>query len=110
MAVPQFIHKYSKITLPMTALLEGKQTFRWTEAAQVAFEALMKTFAEAPLLVHFNPTLKIWLECNSSVDTMAVIILQRQEHRHLHPIAFYSKKFIQAEVSYSTLTKNSWQS
>jgi hypothetical protein len=98
----RFIHQYSLVALGMTTLLKGKQQFKWTEGATIAFEDLKDKFKGAPILVHFSPKLKRWLECDASVFALAGIISQKQEDHHLHPIAFYSRKFIPAEINYST--------
>lgn len=42
------------------------------------------------------------MECDASVDALAGINSQRQEDTHLHPVAFYSRMFIPAEINYST--------
>ncbi|XMA14720.1 hypothetical protein WAI453_007511 [Rhynchosporium graminicola] len=98
----RFIHAYSLVAMGMTKLLKGKQVFQWTVEAGTSFKQLQKAFEDAPLLVHFRFELKVWLECDASIVALAGIISQRQEDTHLHPIAFYSRKFIPAEINYTT--------
>jgi hypothetical protein len=98
----RFIHDYSGIASGMTAILKGKAPFAWTEEAQRAFLRLKDAFSKAPLLVHFNPVLPITLECDASIVALSGILSQTQTDTHRHPIAFYSRKLIPAEVNYGT--------
>lgn len=73
----RFIHQYSLVALGMTALLKGKLQFKQTREATTAFKDLKDKFKGALILVHFNPKLKRWIECDASVFALAGIISQR---------------------------------
>jgi len=47
----RFIEVFSKITKPMTSLLEKNAKFVWTEQCQASFEELKKRLTTAPVLV-----------------------------------------------------------
>ena len=98
----RFIHKYSFVAMGMTNLTKGKQVFQWNRAAESSFQDLKSKFEAAPILIHFLPQKKSWLECDASGYALAGIISQRGDDNHLHPIAFYSRKFIAAEINYTT--------
>jgi hypothetical protein len=46
-----FIEGFSKISRPMTALLEKKVEFKWTPACQESFEMLKQKLTTAPILI-----------------------------------------------------------
>jgi hypothetical protein len=48
---PQFIEGFSKIVKSMTALLDNKVEFKWTQKCQEAFEALKEKLTTVPILV-----------------------------------------------------------
>ncbi len=49
------IHNYAKIATPLTNLTRKKQTFKWTDQCQTAFETLKEYLSKAPVLVRAQP-------------------------------------------------------
>ncbi len=49
------IHNYVKIATPLTSLTRKKQTFKWTDQCQTAFETLKEYLSKAPVLVRAQP-------------------------------------------------------
>jgi hypothetical protein len=109
----RFILKYSKVVAPMTDLLVGSVNgkkggpFVFPESAQKAFEEIKRCFEGAPVLHHFNPELPIVLETDASGRALAGIISQPEKaedmkQRHLHPVAFWSRKMTDTETRYPT--------
>lgn len=96
----RFIRNYSKIVTPLTALTKKDSEFRWTEDATEAFETLKKAFTEAPILVHFDPNLDTILETDASDYAMGIILSQNCADGILRPVAFDSRKFVEAEINY----------
>ena len=105
----RFIKSYSKITLPLTDLLKGmekgKKTgpFRLTDEAVSAFYNLRQTFTSAPLLRHFDPSLKIRIETDASKFAIGGILSQlfgTGSDARWHPVAFYSRKLSAVEQRY----------
>lgn len=98
----RFIEGYSRISAPMTALLRKQaKPFRWTAAADEAFRKLRQQFLQAPVLRHFDPELPIRLETDASAHAISAILTQPGETHH-HPVAFWSRKLIDAEENYAT--------
>jgi len=54
----------------------------------------------APILAHFDPAKEVIFETDASDLTIGAILLQRDEERCLHPVAFHSRKFQPAEINY----------
>ena len=102
----RFITSYSKVAAPITELLKGSTkgkklgTFEWTKEAQEAFEKLKELFTSAPMLVHYNPSLRNRLETDASAFALAAIFTQLQDDQIWHPVAFWSRKMIPAETRY----------
>ena len=105
----RFIHHYSQIAGSLTSLLKGStkgikiEPFDWPVEAEEAFHSLRAAFTQAPLLRHFNPELPIRVETDSSDFALAGILTQLQEdNKQWHPVAFHSRKMIDAERNYET--------
>lgn len=110
----RFIGSYSRIAEPLTGLMKGsqkgKQTgpFAWGRAQDTAFEQLKRVFTTAPVLQHFDPTLRIRLETDASGFAIAAILSQQAgqsdglDKTEWRPVAFYSKKMEPAERNYET--------
>ena len=83
--------------------VQGKKTgvFEWTGEAEHAFRTLIAAFTTAPVLRHFDPSLKIRLETDASGFALAAVISQLFPEGW-HPIAFWSRKMIPAEYNYKT--------
>jgi hypothetical protein len=101
----KFIKGYSKITEPLTRLLRKDNKFLWSEKTQIAFDTLKTAFTSAPILTHFNPQRPIVLETDASDYALAGILSHSDSHGNLQPIAFYSRKFNDAELNYEIYDK-----
>jgi hypothetical protein len=62
----RFIKDFSKITKPMTRLLEKNKDFDWTEECQVNFKELKKRLTSAPVLILPDITKKFDIYCDAS--------------------------------------------
>jgi hypothetical protein len=71
-----FIKDFSKITKPMTSLLEKNKEFDWTEECQVSFEELKKRLPSAPVLILPDITKKFDIYCDASRQGLGCVLLQ----------------------------------
>ena len=95
----KFIEGYSRIVLPLTALLRKSTKFKWGDEAQRALDKLKEAFSTEPVLRHFDPDLPTHLHTDSSGAALSGIISQPHDG-HLHPVAFWSRKCTPAECNY----------
>jgi hypothetical protein len=105
----RFIHRYSKITYPLTEMLKGMESgkksgpFRLTSEAASAFRELKEHFTRAPMLRHFESIRKIMVETDASKFALGGVLSQlfgSGTESRWHPIAFYSKKLSAVEQRY----------
>ena len=96
----KFIEKYSKIASPLTELIRKDQKFKWSPEAQKAFNKLKKRFTSQLILVSFDSEKPITLETDASDRAIEACISQSDNKECLQPVAFYSRKFSSAEMSY----------
>jgi hypothetical protein len=105
----RFIAGYSRITAPLSDLLKGSKDgkkpgpFDFPEKAKSAFQTLKQAFTSAPMLLHYDPAKPTQLETDASGFALAGVITQQQEAGGLwHPVAFWSRKMLPAEMNYET--------
>ena len=96
----KFILNYGRIARPLTALTRKENVFFWSSNCQSAFTELKSRLVNAPLLVHFNPDYESMIETDASDGVLGGVFLQLQPNQEWHPVAYYSKTMIPAEINY----------
>nr|GEX57266.1 reverse transcriptase domain-containing protein [Tanacetum cinerariifolium] len=100
----RFIKYSSKISRPMTHLLEKNSPFIFSNNCSQAFQILKKKLTEAPILIAPNWDQPFELMCDASDFTVGAVLGQRIE-KHFRPIHCASKTMTQAESNYTTTKK-----
>nr|GEZ85898.1 reverse transcriptase domain-containing protein [Tanacetum cinerariifolium] len=100
----RFIKYFSKISRPMTHLLEKNSPFIFSNDCSQAFQILKKKLTEAPILIAPNWDQPFELMCDASDFTVGAVLGQRIE-KHFRPIHCASKTMTQPESNYTTTKK-----
>ncbi|GJS32619.1 reverse transcriptase domain-containing protein [Tanacetum coccineum] len=96
----RFIKDFSKISRPMTKLLEKDSVFNFDEECNKAFETLKEKLTNAPIMVSPNWSLLFELMCDASDFAVGAVLGQREE-KHFRPIHFASKTLNSAQQNYT---------
>nr|GEV21918.1 reverse transcriptase domain-containing protein [Tanacetum cinerariifolium] len=100
----RFIQDFSKISRPMTHLLEKNTPFIFSEDCIKAFQILKKKLTEASILIAQNWDLPFELMCDASNFAIGAVLGQHHE-KHFMPIHYASKTMTDAESNYTTTEK-----
>ncbi|GJX06427.1 reverse transcriptase domain-containing protein [Tanacetum coccineum] len=100
----RFIKDFSKISRPMTHLLEKNTPFIFSDECYQAFQTLNKKLTEAPILIAPYWDLPFELMCDASDFAIGAVLGQRHE-KHFRPIHYASKTMNEAESHYTTTEK-----
>ncbi|GJV99552.1 reverse transcriptase domain-containing protein [Tanacetum coccineum] len=100
----RFIKDFSKISRPMTHLLEKNTPFIFSNECIQAFETLKKKLTEAPILIALDWDLPFELMCDASDFAIGAVLGQRHE-KHFRPIHYASKTMNEAKSHYTTTEK-----
>ncbi|GJY53763.1 reverse transcriptase domain-containing protein [Tanacetum coccineum] len=100
----RFIQDFSKISRPMTYLLEKNTAFIFSEDCILAFQTLKKKLTEAPILIAPNWDQPFEIICDASDYAIGAVLGQRIE-KHFRPIHYASKTMTEAETNYTTTEK-----
>ena len=115
-ALPGYLHFFqggfgllsAACTPQTTNLIKGSKNnrqsgpFFFPNSAQEAFNKLRECFTTAPILVYFDPTLRIWVETDASIIGLAGILSQLLPNSKWHPVAFWLRKLTPPETRYKT--------
>nr|GEZ70779.1 reverse transcriptase domain-containing protein [Tanacetum cinerariifolium] len=100
----RFIKDFSKISRPMTHLLEKNLPFIFLNKCIQAFRTLKEKLTEAPILIALNWDQPFELMCDASDYAVGAVLGQRVEN-HFRPIHYTSKTMTQAKNNYATTEK-----
>jgi len=103
-----FIPNYSKIARPLLDLTKKTTIWHWDEPQKLAFEKLKTLMCQQPVLAQPNYERPFVVHTDASAYGVGAILLQEGETSQtnatqkpkLHPLAYYSASFIQAERNY----------
>lgn len=101
----RFIRNFSKIVVPLVQLTHKDVRFDFNSACETAFATLKSAFTSAPILLHFDPSKEVIIECDASDFVSAGVLSQVGPDGLLHPVAFLSKKHSPEECNYEIYDK-----
>ncbi|XP_076067760.1 uncharacterized protein LOC143040567 [Oratosquilla oratoria] len=94
------------VVAPLTDLLSAKTSFKWTQACQDSFASVKALLANAPVLRAPDLQRPFTIHVDASeVGAGAVLLQEGEEDRVLHPVCYFSKKFLKAQRNYATIEK-----
>jgi hypothetical protein len=93
----RFIKGFSKITKPMTKLLEKDKKFKWMPAYKASFQGLKKRLMTAPILVMPDMEKLFSIYCDASANGLGCVLMQDG-----HVVAYASRQLRKHEVHYPT--------
>ncbi|GJV44964.1 reverse transcriptase domain-containing protein [Tanacetum coccineum] len=100
----RFIQDFSKISWPMTHLLEKDTPFFFSKECIESFNILKKKLTEAPILVAPDWDLPFEIMCDASDYAVGAVLGQRKT-KHFQPIHYASKTMMDAQAHYTTTEK-----
>ncbi|GKB74751.1 reverse transcriptase domain-containing protein [Tanacetum coccineum] len=100
----RFIKDFSKISRPMTHLLEKNTPFIFSEECIQAFQTLKTKLTEAPILIAPNWDQPFELMCDACDYAIGAVLGQRID-KNFRPIHYASKTMTEAETNYTTTKK-----
>ena len=97
----RFVHHFSTIAAPLTALLVKDADWNWTLTCQAAFSKLREELCSASCLVLADLALGFIMHCDASDVGVAAVLSQRVAGVE-RPVCFYSRQLSPSERRYTT--------
>ena len=101
----KFCKNYAQVTCSLTDLLKKDRKFVWNEQCQRSFEMVKSLLVSAPVLSapDFQKQFKIVVDASDL--GAGAMLCQDDEFGIEHPVAYFSKKFVAAQLNYATIEK-----
>jgi hypothetical protein len=93
----RFIEGFSKISKPMTKLLEKDKKFEWTSACEAIFQELKKRLTTTPILVMPDMEKPFSIYCDASGQGLGCVLIQDG-----HVVAYASRQLRKHDAHYLT--------
>jgi transposase InsO family protein len=100
----KFLPNLSDVLGPLHFLLSKDTKWQWKRAQEQAFERCKQMLVEPGVLVHFDASLELFLECDASDYGLGAVIFHRIDGSD-RPVAYASRTLCPAERNYCQLEK-----
>jgi hypothetical protein len=100
----RFIKDFSKITKPLTHLLQKDVDFNFDEKFLVSFRTLKSALVSAPIIQPPDWSQPFEIMCDASDYAVGTVLCQRKEGR-VHAVYYDSKTLNEAQLNYATTEK-----
>ena len=101
----KFICHLSTLLQPLNHLLCKNVTWKWSGECQKAFDELKTQLASSDVLVHYDPSRPLKLDCDASSYGVGAVLSHVFPDGLERPVAYASKTLTQSERGYSQLEK-----
>ncbi|GJX91427.1 putative reverse transcriptase domain-containing protein [Tanacetum coccineum] len=95
--IGNFIEGFSKITKPMTELMQKDRKFDWGKEQETAFQLLKQNLCVAPILALLEGSDNFVVYCDASIKGLGAVLMQRMK-----VIAYASRQLKVHEKNYTT--------
>jgi hypothetical protein len=89
-------------------MLRKGHEIKWTSEPRESFVQIKKALTEAPVLVSPNYSKDFLIFSFASCDTVAAVLLQKNDQGQEQPISFFSKALRDAELWYEIMEKQAY--
>ncbi|GMG17194.1 unnamed protein product [Aspergillus oryzae] len=96
----KFIDRYAHRLAPLFDLLKKSKQWEWTNEHQSTFDKAKEAITTAPILAQHDPAKQTIIETDASDYAIGARMVQAGPDRKPRPIAFESRKLVQAELNY----------
>lgn len=101
--LPAFSERAAVLTDLLKGVRHGRQRLEWSLECEHAFLDLKDALTRAPVLRHFDPTLRTAIHVDASTNAVGAVLLQWEEgDLKPRPVAFLSRKLSGAQYRYDS--------
>jgi ribonuclease HI len=104
----RFVSNFAELVKHITTMLRKGHEIKWTAESRNSFDQVKKALTEAPVLVSPDYSKDFMIFSFASFDTVAAVLLQKNDQGQEQPIAFFSKALRDAELRYEIMEKQAY--
>jgi hypothetical protein len=101
----RFVSNFAEVVKHITTMLRKGNEVKWTAEPRESFVQIKKALTEAPVLISPDYSKDFLIFSFASFDTVATVLLQKNEEGREQPISFFSKALRDAEIRYEIMEK-----
>ena len=101
----QFLPNLATILQPLHELLKKGVGWKWSDKCQKAYEKCKQMLTSETLLVHYDPKLKLKLDCDASSYGVGAVISHVFDNGDEKPIAYASRTLGPSERNYAQIER-----
>jgi ribonuclease HI len=106
--VRRFVPNFAELVKHITCMLKKGAEVKWTDSAKNSFQDIKKAIIESPILISPDYSKTFYIFSFASYDTVAAVLLQKDEEDFDHPVAFFSRTLRDAELRYDPIDKQAY--
>ncbi|KAL9978632.1 hypothetical protein ACROYT_G016169 [Oculina patagonica] len=96
----KFVPRLAEVMRPINDLARPDTEWIWDSVQDKAFEEIKHLLTQAPVLAYFDPTKKLFIQCDASGQGLGATLLQEGR-----PLAYASRALSDTETRYATIEK-----
>jgi hypothetical protein len=104
----RFVSNFVELVKHITTMLRKGHEIKWTAEPRESFDQIKKALTEAPVLISPDYFKDFMIFSFASFDTVATVLLQKNDQGQEQPIAFFSKALRDAELRYEIMEKQAY--
>ena len=97
----KFMSNLASLLHPLHELLRADQPWRWSDDCRRAFQRAKENLSQAPVLIHYDPSLPLVLAADASASGVGAVISHQLPDGSERPIAFASRTLTSCERNYA---------
>jgi hypothetical protein len=101
----RFIRGFSQIAKPLNDRLKKAAPWEWGESQENAFLKLKERICKEPVLMQPDQKKPFEVEVDASNYAIGAVLMQRDDKKILHPVAFFSKTMNEAQRNYDVYNR-----
>ena len=101
----KFLPDLTTMLAPLYALLQKKTPWTWGKSQDDAFNQVKELLKSSRVLVHFDASLPLLLECDASPYGLGAVLSHRMSNGDERPVCFASRSLTMVERKYFQLDK-----
>jgi hypothetical protein len=103
-----FVSNFVEIVKDIIAMLKKGNEVKWTVGARNSFDQIKMALTEAPVLISPNYSKDFLVFSFALFDTVAIVLLQKNEEGFEKPVSFSSKVLRDVELKYDIMEKHAY--
>ena len=99
--VRRFVPNFAELVKHIICILKKDVEIKWEDKSKNSFATIKLALTKAPVLISPNFEKEFLTSSYASEETIAVVLLQKNDDGFEQPIAFFNRALTDAELKYS---------